>query len=177
MDRNLMSALAHGATLQRVQRFVKVPTPAAGAGWSFTIPGESVARVRGVIGKLTTSAIVANRQPMLQVGDGSSTFMALAAPSNIAASLAPLVSFAGPGASAGGSGAGGVLTSALPDLILPAGYVLSMVTTAIDVTDQWTQCVVLYEELLAQPFGVEQLRALFEMNERIDTSLAHLGGM
>jgi len=122
-------------------------TPAAGAGWTLTVPASARWRIRGGGAGLTTSAAAGNRTPWLQVLVGGN-------------SMAVYVS----GGTVGPSGAGNIeyLSTYLaqanagnqitvyysPDLIVPAGGVVREITLGMDAADQWTAVTLLVEEWL-----------------------------
>jgi len=120
---------------------VTIGNPAAGTDWSQTVPTNARWELVAASALLTTSAVVANRQPRLIADDGATPVFEAASPVAITAGLAIRESW---GAGAGGPVSadiltGGAVSSGLPnDLYLPAGFRVRSATGAIDVGDQWS---------------------------------------
>jgi hypothetical protein len=168
----LAHALARGSTYERVLRVVPIVAPAAGAELSLTVPGGSVWIPRALKATLVTSAAVATRSVNLQLSDGSTSLWHLFAGATQVAGLTVVYSFvAGWDLATGTSGQGDV-SCGLPDMALPAGYVLSTHTNLLDVADQWSAGVVWVEEVLAQPQGVHEMINAGIEGRLIGTSLA-----
>lgn len=121
---------------------ILVATPAAGAEWSVTLPGNQIWEVRSITATLVTSAAVATRRPSLVIDDQTTTFMRLVSGITSAASLTTVWSWVnGYDLETGASGS--AVTDPFPaDLTLPAGHRIRSVTAAIDVADQWSSIVV-----------------------------------
>lgn len=117
---------------------VQVATPAAGAEFVITGPGQGIWRVIALRAVLTTSATVATRIPGLTYGTSDGLVGHTAGLGTVAASLA--ASWSGFAGSPNTAGAGVVHQWAVPTdgyLLLP-GWTLSSLTAAIDATDQWS---------------------------------------
>lgn len=146
--RNLISESNPSAVI----RTVRVPQPAAGADWSFTIPGGSVMHVRAIRAALVTSAVVANRRPVLTITDGNDTVAEVSVASSFTATQTASQSWLiNVGAQLAGLGGNGNYAP-LPDLWLPAGSVVSVVTAGIDAGDQWSAIRLWVWDFLTQPF-------------------------
>lgn len=170
MSDKLMSALAHQSTMDRVLEVLPVPTPAPGAQFVFTLPGDRIYRIRGVSALLTTSAVVGNRLPAITIDDQSQ--VTSGAQSNVVtpASTAVRYLWNHQSVTATAAAAGGVVTNGLPDIVVPGGYRIRSVATAFDVADQWSAVNVWVESLLFQPMGVHEYRDALELIQRIMTS-------
>lgn len=119
-------------------RTIPVANPAAGSDWLLTGPGQGVWRVVGFSALFTASAAVANRVPTLRLSTSDGTLATAPSGAAITAGLAvTLSSF--PGAAPFGVAAGPQLFASPTDgwVLLP-GWQLQVVTTAIDVADQWS---------------------------------------
>lgn len=138
MDSSLLARLAvidpHGPHL----RVAKIANPSAGTDFSVTVPGESIWQLLAVTATLTASANAANRTPALKVTDGSATAWEVSAPVAITANQVVVISWIAELGFTDVAVTGGVLTQTIPPAILAPGYVLSVVTAAIDASDQWS---------------------------------------
>lgn len=113
-------------------------SPAAGAAFVYSFPGETYTALMAVSFTLTTSAAVANRYPELAVLDGdSNVIFKVASPTALAASLVRRTYFA--------SDMGAVVSSPsgdeslpFPDTVFPPGFKARITATALDVADTIT---------------------------------------
>lgn len=132
------SRLGIGLAVRGDYREMLVPSPAAGAEWSFTLPSGYwwlLALGRAV---LTTSAAVATRASGLQIANGDGTrFYATNPGATVAATLAQEVSYSA-GGPQGPAGAAAVATIDVPEVILPGGWRVGSLTQALDVADQYS---------------------------------------
>lgn len=120
---------------RRSRIVVSVPQPAAGADWSVTVPGGHTWAPVTIAGQLLTSAAVATRAVRLTFGDGNAPFVDLPSAATQAASLTRKYSYwptAEPVATAGD------IETAIPPLVLPAGWTIASATDLLDVADQWS---------------------------------------
>jgi hypothetical protein len=131
-------------TWRRVRQVVRGSVPAVATDPTVTVPAGHVWRVRAVYAELATSAAVANRSPRLVVTDGVATFLSIPPVAVITASLTGRLAWL-PGPGAYGAAAGQV--NPIPELELQAGWVMSLVTAAIDVADQYTALALIVEDL------------------------------
>lgn len=162
VDEKFIEALARMAFMERTMRVFPVTTPSAGADFSAVVPGGRVWRPLAITAKLVTSGTAGTRAANLKLTDQTNTIVELAPFATQAASLTATYSWSNGSVSGAGSSAGGVITTALPDWALPAGYTITTVTTNIDTADQWSNVVVWLEEIDAQPRGVHELRRLYQ---------------
>ena len=58
-------------TSKPIVRAIAVPNPPVGAEWSYTVPPGSSFTLEGILYSLTTSAVVGNRIPVLQIKDAT----------------------------------------------------------------------------------------------------------
>lgn len=123
-----------------------VVSPAAGAEFTITAPGEGLWRVISVAFTLTTDATVSNRSPSLLMDDGTSVVWRSCAAAVQTASLAwDYCAFAGAGNS---DNTGSSNYFPLPDsgLILPAGWRLRSSTGNLQAADAITAVAAFVEE-------------------------------
>lgn len=131
-----MGSRISGEALWRRSRIVQgVSNPAPGADWSQAVPASHLWRLWGVTAILTTSAVVANRQVRLVLGDGTNTWATLTAPAVQAANAAHVYTWL---IGATPIALGLQQLQALPPIELPVGWTIGTSTALIDATDQWT---------------------------------------
>lgn len=135
-----------------VQRILTVPNPAAGEDWVLTFPGGAWWRILTGNFILTASAAVANRAVNIDYLDGATRFAAVAAQVVQTAGQTRIIGVSTQGPQ---GGAAGILTTnlLLPDLVLPAGYVVRSRTDNLDGADQFSQIRLLVEEIDLGPYG------------------------
>jgi hypothetical protein len=125
---------------------VPVPPPAAGAGFTYDVPGTLEAEIVSVQFTLTTSATVASRIPVLSfVGPGGVTFASIAAAFHTAASLTSTYLFAY-GIQQFGADDAANIGAPIPCYKLRVGQGISVAVTAIDATDAISNVVVAARE-------------------------------
>lgn len=128
--------LEHSSVLQAVQISGQ---PAAGAEWTaLTVPvGESY-KLESIFCTFTTSAVVSNRQPRVQITDGANVIYESCGGTNYVASGTYRLSWGRlvPVATTAGSSTTSQFT--LPDLWLPPGYTIASNTFGKDVADQYS---------------------------------------
>ena len=120
------------------QEAIPLPSPAAGAQWSRTVPGPFTERLVTVTWLLTTDAVVANRFPQIQLADAQGRIVVITnaagtvlAGSTVRPSLHVKCSNI-PG------NPSGVAPGWLPDVLAPAGWTWSSVTSGMDAGDTIT---------------------------------------
>ena len=131
--------------------------PVAGADWTFVVPSDRIWVPQLLKARLTTSAAVANRTPLLEVRNEASTLVTILEPKSSDSagafqaasrifdwSWARLLG----GAAIHNTG-DGVSTQALPDLVLPPGFRLTMRTLVLQAGDQWSSIIMLVQSLRA----------------------------
>lgn len=128
-------------------RAITLTQPVAGVDWSTTVPTAARWRLRQVNAVLTTSGVVANRSPELQILFPGvvrvfSVNTGNAEPANSAQPWVWEPGFAGIFAQVNGV----LWTDLNPDIWLPAGTTIRAVTTNLQVADQWSQIAMTVEE-------------------------------
>lgn len=121
-----------------------VNAPAAGANWSLNLSTNREVRLDMVTCLFVTSAVAANRGPVLQILNESGTIIAqIGLTAAIAASSSYRLTWF-----KGAAGTNNMLnnqTNALPDIPLEPGCKLQTVTAGIDVGDQYSLIAVTYK--------------------------------
>lgn len=159
-----------------VLRTQVIQSPAAGADWSFTIPGRSAMRIRAVRAVFTTAVAVATRIPALNISDGVQTVMSLPGAAGEAAAITESYTWV-PDCSALQTATGGANMSYLPDhLVLPPGFVIASATANIQAADQWSAITIWTTEIPNYGQGAEISARLFEMSVHL-ADLADLFGI
>ena len=135
------------ATIRRTEWQISQPQifvpPAAGADFPPFTLGNRAFKLLFMFGQLATSAAVANRTPQLVFKTQNGEVLArLVAPSNQAASLTQSYTWGIDVVSQ--SVLGGDVGQSMPDLWMPPGASISIITGLIDVADQWTLGSCLY---------------------------------
>lgn len=127
-------------------RVVRITQPAAGADWTLQATGAATLRVVSLRARFVTSAAVANRQVHL-VADNSEDQWYREEAVAVQTATSTTNYCAHTGATPGGV-LGGTFTLPLPSagLLLLPGFRLSVVTSAIDVADQWSLITALVDE-------------------------------
>lgn len=131
---------------QRLQKEILVVAPAVGVEWSATVPPGSTWELLTVRHSITTSAVVANRIPGLRVTDSDGGFVLRIPPSGqVAASSSQGLSFA---SGIGGWVNLGEMVSPLPSppILLPSGWIIRSLTSALDVGDQYAASILTVRE-------------------------------
>lgn len=133
-------------------RYLTVGNPAAGSDFNFVASNTQRVKILTITATLATDATVANRVPAIQILSTDKTVVYDSASSlSQAASLTNIWtwdhSMSGPGFSGAYNGANVVSTNAFPDLILPHGWQVKVVTRLVDTSDQWSAIAVTYFEL------------------------------
>lgn len=144
----------------RVRRIVPGSAPAAGADWTLTVPAGKVWRIRTIEADLVTSATVADRSVALSVSDGSTTFVRAAPAAVQAASLTRHYCW---WANASALAFGSSISQPIPELVVPAGYVIAVATDNIDAGDQWAAPVLYVTETTVKggPVELDELPELY----------------
>lgn len=120
--------------------------PAAGVEWSQTVPTGESWQINAIRYTLTTSAVVANRLTSITFDNGSTVFARIPSTQTEPASTVNTYTASVDIASSGLLGTE-VLIS-LPRIILPSGYRISSLTTAIDVGDDYSAPVFYYSRFV-----------------------------
>jgi hypothetical protein len=134
-----LAALAAEELLRaRLVRQINVPSPAAGVEWTQTVPGGVIWELLSVKLRLVTSAVVANRQTILQCRDQDDVILRAGSNNvNIPASSTQTVTFENVGATTNlGSVIQGLLPS--PPFVLQSGWKVGTLTNGLDAGDQYS---------------------------------------
>ena len=131
---------------QRLLSTVLVPVPAAGADWIVTPPAGATWELLHVKAILATSAVAANRSPVLRIRDNAG----LDLDAYPAAAVVPASSAIEQGWESGlGTPATVILnvaTMSEPPPLVPLGGSLRVLTGNLDVADQWSAIVLTVRE-------------------------------
>lgn len=123
---------------QMLVRTVAVPSPAAGADVSVSVPAGSTWEPVSLAGTFTASAAVANRTQALIFTDGASVISRVRLSTTVTAgTVAKRALFLGAGYTAGGLGDPAIHDS-MPQAVLPAAATITTSTVNIDTGDAWT---------------------------------------
>jgi len=136
---------------------VTLVNPAAGADWAFVVPSDRIWVPQALSARLVSSAAAGNRTPLLEVRDAAATLVAIFEPksSDSTGAFQPVSRtfdwswgrLLG-GAAIHNTG-DGISSQALPDLVLPPGFRLTMRTLALAAGDQWSNIIMLVQSLRA----------------------------
>lgn len=138
-----------------------VKQPAVGTDWSLTVPGGKAWQLLYVHGQLVTSAVVANRLPILTIDNGSGELVQtrMALRSVITATTTAQCEWQRFASDAAVT-VSNVFYGHIPESVLPGGTRLIMATQAIDVGDQWSGIVVTALEADVQLYAQREATAL-----------------
>lgn len=130
-----------------VFRIKPIAAPGAGLGWSVTVPSGVTWILTSVYGILTTSAVAGTRVPMMQLTDTHDTYSRITSPGTLAPSAVSAFSWnralgVGTGGNAAPQTSGG-----LWGFPLVQNTLVQVITTSIDVSDQWSSCCISYIEV------------------------------
>lgn len=175
MDFALMRALAHPLTDDLQQRTIPVVQPAAGAQWSFTVPGGVVWVVRAIGATLTTSAVAGTRTVGVEVTDGNVGVAGAVHSRTLAASLTQRFYWMTEYSASPAGAAGGIASDSYPIMPMPAGWTLTSKAAAFDVGDQWSNVQLLVTQLYARPRGSYDIQRDTDIMAVAETS-PYLGG-
>lgn len=128
-------------------RVLHVTDPAAGADWSTTAPGSAARRIVSLHARLVASAAVANRQVALIASSSAGRWYQQAW--SVTQTAGQTVDYGAHTAAGTAGAAPGTASVPLPaaGLLLLPGFQLSVVTTGIDVADQWSGVNLLIDEI------------------------------
>lgn len=120
--------------------------PAAGAGWSETVPTGARWRMQTLKATLVTDATVANRRVGMSISDGAATYMRLMSEFDQTAGLTHLWHFMN-GVASSAAAITNIARVAIPhDLILGAGFILNDNTSNRQAGDDWGAPTIIVEE-------------------------------
>ena len=128
-------------------------SPAAGSGFSFTVPGSELWRLLSVRTVFTAGAAVANRVPKLSINDADGLeIIRMPANGTVTANGAALAQWVRIDGMNSTAGDGAFLTS-LPRLFLEPGWQISVTATNIQAADTFTAIRMWYEIAPNGDFG------------------------
>lgn len=134
--------------MRHTTRSVVLPPPPAGSDLSYLPAGGQGTRLLALAAALTTSATVANRTPVLRLQDqdGNTVWQTAAATAQTATTAWTYsASSTGGAAESGSAQTAGVVSLAMPDLWVPAGWAWSTLTGGLQAADQWSGLVAVVE--------------------------------
>lgn len=172
---DMLRAIAQQGDPSHVLQAIKVPAPAAGADFTFTVPGDRALRIVSVTAQLVTSAAVANRGAALVITAPEGVVITVEQPAVITAGLTTLLCW-GSGVSGDATAlVNGRLTAGIGEYELPPGYVVSTATAALDAADQWGSIIIWAEVRLTQPATTHQELLAEWFAEQVRAALAAEG--
>ena len=119
------------------RKTVQVAQPGAGLDWSVTVDGGEIWIPVSIAAQLVTSAVVANRDPRLEISNSDGTIAYVATNAAEVASLTHRLCWVRGYGAVTNDTTGHVHTYPLPDVALMPGETVASVTTNIDAGDQW----------------------------------------
>lgn len=117
---------------------VAVANPAAGADWSVQVPAGVTWEVQAVYGQLATSAVVANRFPVLVITDAASNPLVNANPGGGGQTATQTHKYTWAIDAASNQNTSANPSTPIPDVVLPAGATIASSTLNLDAADQWS---------------------------------------
>jgi hypothetical protein len=131
-----MTGRLSGQALWRRSRLVEVGAePAAGADWAVTVPAGELWELVTVQAELVTDATVADRRPILSIGDGVATFASIPSVAVQAASLTVAHLW---GQNLAATDGGSAQAMPLPKLLLQPGWTVAVDSTNLQAADAWS---------------------------------------
>lgn len=127
-------------------RSITGTNPAAGAEISETVPTGARWALRGISAFLVTDVTAVTRLPHLVIDDGTTLLLRLYSSSGASLSSTVRFHWAGVGANLVTSSGNFVLSMLPPDLMLSAGWRISMVTVNLQAADDWSAPQLYIEE-------------------------------
>ena len=168
-----LDEVAFSSWSPRVLRTITVVAPAAGADWSYQVPGEWIFKPWAIRAELVTSSAAANRGVNFQISDGNTVLMDAGAVNVQVASKTVDYNLADVGnAYADGSALHQFIPFTSP-LIMRSGWKISSVTNLIDTADQWgkiTLVGIVLETGQAEQMAYERLAMRAYVRGEIATS-------
>lgn len=118
------------------QQTVTPPAPAAGQQWSYKVDGRYTERLVAVTFTLTTSAVVANRSPVVVLRDNNGTVITQVPAGNAVAATSTLTAYLVNGSPNTAQGAAGNTYGFLPELLIPGDWSWGSGVGGMDPGDQ-----------------------------------------
>lgn len=140
--------LSHtGRVLPGVRRVVQVPSPAAGADWSVTVPGGVQWRILSGLSTLATSVTVGHRYPDAKVSVDGEQVYGITANGGIDESATIVYAIVTDPNTAGAWNGSATNLYAYPFTFFPQQAQIGVTTSNLDVADQWSNIVLWIEEV------------------------------
>lgn len=137
----------HDARWQVIPRTIIVTSPAAGADFTVPVPGGVTWLLLSLSATLVTSAVVANRTPVLTLTDGSTTSVRVPLAAVVAASSTAKASWIRNYGDKNVAAPSAAIVQGFPGFPLASNYQLAMSTQNLDVGDQWSAIALLVIQL------------------------------
>lgn len=134
-----LAAESHDGVRQKVWT---EPDPAAGADFTITVPGPQFWLPVALTATLTAGATGDDREPALEVTDGTTTIFTVAANPTVAATTALTFSWVRDLFGAGGDAGTTSVWSQLACPALPTGWTIGVVTENVASDDQWSDIAI-----------------------------------
>ena len=125
------------------QERVILPAPAAGQQWTYRVDGRYTERLVAVTFSLTTSAVVANRFPVVVLRDNNGTVVTEVPAGNAVAASATLTTYLVNGSPGTAQGGVGNTYGFLPEILVPGDWSWGSGVGAMDPGDQLSSAVLL----------------------------------
>ena len=117
---------------------VAVANPAAGADWSVQVPAGVTWEVQSVYAQLATSAVVANRFPVLVVQDAGGNTLLDANPGGGGQTATQTHKYTWAIGAGSNQNTSANPSAPIPDMVLPGGSTIGTTTLNLDAGDQWS---------------------------------------
>lgn len=132
---------------EQTPRVVTVANPAAGSDWSLFVPGGVVWQVQSILTRFNTNATVANRVPAIVIGDGSNNVMRVSGANAATASNTHRYCWMKTFGVSNGPDVSNAMSTSFPDVPIPGGWQIQVVTTGLQAGDAWTEIAFYVVEL------------------------------
>lgn len=142
---------------------IRLSNPAAASGRNYLIDSRAYRRILTVKATFAADANVASRFPSVQFKDGDGTvFAEFAASLAIAATETFTLTWARVGDHVSGSGSASSI-NALPDLLLPPGYTVTITASSMQAGDQFSNISLMVENHPSGNYGIPSGARPYEM--------------
>lgn len=146
----LTQVLGHGHAFTED---VVVPTPAAGAGFTYAVGGLYWQLLDSVSFQVVTSSQAANRQPTLSIKDASGVALATLPSASVQTATLTWQYTYSPAFSHFNTVVALAVTAPLPRIFLQPGYSLALAIGAVDTADQVSNIRLQVEQFVTGPQG------------------------
>ena len=162
-----MSDLLKAVALSRLPHTTEIrqiASPAAGADITIPVGNGEAWRLLGLKATVVTDANVAARIPHLALDNGTATIIGaqISPGASFPAGSTVTLSWVSSYAAGVTVVAGGVVTVGVPDFVIPTGWRLRTITTAIQVGDQWSNITAFIERLDEPPWREPMIGTAFD---------------